>query len=97
MFSDWVIHHRTLRRSTGVGSGASKEARSCADADGNGQHPKAVVKSQCEVSAAGIAEPEMFAPGQLSAIALERDARLGWNSFGKKQFAFAKGTEGNRA
>lgn len=97
MFSDWVIHHRPPWRLAGVGSGASKEAWSGAAAEGNGQHPKVVVESQREVSAAGIAEPEMFAPAQLLPVALERDARVGWKSFGKKQLAFAQGTEWNCA
>jgi hypothetical protein len=62
----------------------SEEAWSCADANGNGQHPKPVVESQREVSAAGIAEPEMFSPAQLPPVALESEAMFGWKNFGKK-------------
>jgi len=66
-------------------------------AQGDGQHPEVGVKTERELSGAGITEPEMFALPYLAPVTVETGVKVGGKSFGKEQLPFAKGTEGSSA
>jgi len=83
--------------SAGVDGGSSEEAWNPALTEGDGQHPDDGVKAEREVCGADVAEPEMFTPAKLPAIAVKSVAEVGRESFRQEQLAFAQRTKGYRA
>jgi len=75
-FCDRVIHRRPLNKQSSVDRGAGQEAWTRALAEGDSQHPLGGVETEREMSAAGVAEPEVFTPAELPPITVETAAEV---------------------